>query len=199
MKLDDAIEVLRNGGVVGFPTDTVYGIGCDVFNAKAAEKIFSLKQREKSKPLAAHVGSWEQIEMVAQTHVPFFDILREEFLPGPLAIVLPKLPAVPDVVTCGLATISIRYPDCPEAIELALGLGSPIAATSANLSGKPSAIHHNDVKAYFPTELDFIVEAGYTKYRKESTIIDLTKERPEILRIGVISKEQIEDVLKTKL
>lgn len=199
MVIKVAAEVLQQGGIVGFPTETVYGIGCDILNPSAVEKIFQLKKREKSKPLAAHVGSFDQIEMVADTNVEFFDKLYENFLPGPLAVILPKKELVDNVVTCGLNTISIRFPDCTEAIELALALGRPVAATSANLSGQPSAIHHSDVQKYFPNELDFIVEGGFTKYRKESTIIDLTTSPPKILRVGVIPKEEIEKIIRIKL
>ncbi|MCX7909222.1 MAG: L-threonylcarbamoyladenylate synthase [Ignavibacteria bacterium] len=196
MEIQLAVEVLRKGGIIAFPTETVYGVGCDIFNVKAVEKVFELKKREKTKPLAAHVGSLEQIQMVSNTDVKYFNILYEKFLPGPLAIILPKLPIVDSAVTCGLDTISIRFPDCKEAIELALGLGRPIAATSANISGYPSAIHHSDVEKYFPSELDFIVRGGLTKYQKESTIIDLTQNPPVILREGAIPKQVIEDILK---
>lgn len=191
MNLKFAIEILERGGIIAFPTETVYGVGCDIFNPQAAEKVFELKKREKTKPLAAHVGSLEQIQMVAETSVPYFDVLFEKFLPGPLAIILPKKAIVNKIVTCGLDTISIRFPDCTEAIELALGLGRPIAATSANLSGQPSALHHSDVEKYFPTELDYIVTAGTTKYQKESTIVDLTQNPPKILREGVIPGEEV--------
>ncbi|ROL57859.1 threonylcarbamoyl-AMP synthase [Bacteroidetes/Chlorobi group bacterium Naka2016] len=199
MELNYVVDILLQGGIVGFPTETVYGIGCDIFNLSAVEKIFDLKKRDKTKPLAAHVGSFEQIEMVANTNVKFFETLYKKFLPGPLAIILPKKPIVDSVVTCGLETISIRFPDCKEAVELALGLGRPIAATSANLSGQPSAVHHEDVLKYFPDCLDFVVQSGFTKYRKESTIINLTVSPPKILRQGAIPIEEIEKVLQVKL
>lgn len=195
MSLQNAIEILKKGGIIAFPTDTVYGIGCDIFNIEAVEKIFELKKRERTKPLAAHVGSLEQIQLVAETSVPYFDILFEKFLPGPLAIILPKKPIVDNKVTCGLDTISIRFPDCFEAIELALGLGRPIAATSANLSGQASAIHHSDVERFFPTEIDFIVAAGVTKYKKESTIVDLTQNPPKILRRGALPAEELSKIV----
>ncbi len=195
----EAIEVLKKGGIIAFPTDTVYGIGCDIFNLEAVKEIFKLKKRESTKPLAAHVGSFKQIEMVAKINNKFFEPLVENFLPGPLAIILPKKENVDDVITCGLQTISIRFPDCSEAIELAEGLGVPIAATSANISGYPSAVHHQDVYKYFHSELDYILESGYTKYLKESTIIDITSEFPEVVRVGVIPVDKIESVLKIKV
>jgi L-threonylcarbamoyladenylate synthase len=199
MGIEVAIEILKKGGVIGFPTETVYGIGCDINNLAAVNKIFELKGRERTKPLAAHVGSIEQIEMVAETNIRFFEKLSKEFLPGPLALILPKKPIVDNVVTCGFNTISIRFPDCKEAIALALGLGRPIAATSANLSSKPSAIHHNEVKNYFGDALDYIIEAGVTKYRKESTIIDLCADPPKVLRVGAIPVERIEKVIGIEL
>jgi len=199
MDIQKVVNILKSGGVIGFPTDTVYGIGCDIFNISAVKRIFELKRREATKPLAAHVGSFDQIEMVAYTNNKYFKALAEKFLPGPLAIILPKRKIVDDAVTCGLPSISIRFPDCLEAIELANSLGVPIAATSANISGMPSAIHHQDVYKYFPSELDFVVESGYTKYRIESTIIDLTADSPKILRVGAVPIEKIEAVLNLKL
>lgn len=194
-----ATEILKKGGIIAFPTDTVYGIGCDIFNFQAVRKIFKLKKRESTKPLAAHVGTFEQIEMIANIKNKYFEPLVENFLPGPLAIILPKMDIIDDLVTCGLPTISIRFPDCFEAVELAKGLGAPIAATSANISGFPSAIHHQDVYKYFHSELDYILESGYTKYLKESTIIDITGEVPKVVRVGVIPTEKIESVLKMKV
>lgn len=195
MNISFAIKLLKKGKIIAFPTDTVYGIGCDIFNYDAIMKIYEIKKRDAAKPLAAHVGSIEQIKMVAVTDVKYFEILCEKFLPGPLAMILPKLPSVNKIVTSGLDTISVRFPDCVEAIDLALGLGNPIAATSANLSGMPSAIHHDDVINNFQDNVDYILKAGTTKYKKESTIVDLTQEPPKILREGVISKIEIEQVL----
>ncbi|MCX7879137.1 MAG: L-threonylcarbamoyladenylate synthase [Ignavibacteria bacterium] len=192
-------KILSNDGVIAFPTETVYGIGCDIFSQKGVERIFALKKREAKKPLAAHVGSFEQIRQVGNTSVKYFDILANKFLPGPLAIIIPKLETVSNSVTCNFPSISIRFPDCEEFIQLALSFGRPIAATSANFSGEPSSIHHSQVKTYFEGKIDYIVEGGDTKYRKESTIIDLTKEKPTILRIGVIQPEELEEVLKMKL
>jgi len=197
--IQKVVEILKSGGVIAFPTDTVYGIGCNIFNISGIKRIFELKKREKTKPLAAHVGSFEQIELVAYTNNKYFEILAEKFLPGPVAIILPKRNIVDDVVTCGLPNISIRFPDCPEAIQIANELDAPIAATSANISGMPSAIHHQDVYKYFPSELDFVLEAGTTKFKIESTIIDLTADSPRILRVGAVPIEEIESALNLKL
>lgn len=197
--ISKAVEILKQGGIVAFPTDTVYGIGCNIFNTTAAEKIFSIKQREATKPLAAHVGSSEQILNIANVSHPLFSLLSEKFLPGPLAIILPKKDIIDDKITSGLKSISIRFPNCREAIELALQLGKPIAATSANLSGLPSAIHHSEVTKYFGKTVDFIVEGGFTKFRKESTIIDLTNEDPLIRRVGYLTPETIEQAIGMKI
>ncbi len=194
-----AVEILDKGGIVAFPTDTVYGIGCDIFNETAVQKIFRLKQREFTKPLAAHIGSFDQIHNIADISHHLFHILSSKFLPGPLAIILPKKEIINDGVTAGFKSISIRFPDCREAIELALGLGRPIAATSANPSGLPSAIHHNDVKSYFGEKVDYIIESGFTKFRQESTIIDLSTEEPLIRRVGYIEPETIEKAIGMKV
>ncbi len=198
-KISQAVEILKQGGIVAFPTDTVYGIGCDIFNTTAAKKIFSLKQRETTKPLAAHVGSFEQIEKIANISHTLFPFLFEKFLPGPLAIILPKKEIIADEITSGLKSISIRFPSCREAIELALQLGRPIAATSANISGLPSAIHHTEVKKYFEGKVDFIIEGGFTKFKKESTIIDLTSGEPLIRRVGYLAPETIEQKIGIKI
>lgn len=197
--ISKAVEILKQGGIVAFPTDTVYGIGCDIFDITAAKKIFSLKQREATKPLAAHVGSFEQIEKIANISHTLFPILSEKFFPGPLAIILPKKEIIADEITSGLKSISIRFPNCREAIELALELGKPIAATSANISGLASAIHHAEVKKYFGKKVDFIIEGGFTKFKKESTIIDLTCEEPLIRRVGYITPETIEQAIGIKI
>lgn len=196
MDVSFAIDLLKKGGIVAFPTETVYGIGCDIFNLNAIKRIYEIKKRDAAKPLAAHVGSIEQIKMVAFTDVQYFDVFSQKFLPGPLAIILPRLQTISSLVTSGLDTISIRFPDCAEAIDLALGLGNPIAATSANLSGMPSAVHHTDVINYFQDNVDFIIQSGTTKFKKESTIVDLTQTPPKILREGVISKFEIELILR---
>lgn len=197
--ISKAVEILKQGGIVAFPTDTVYGIGCDIFNATAAKKIFSIKQRESTKPLAAHVGSLEQIGQIADTSHTLFPLLSGKFLPGPLAIILPKKEIIPDEITSGLKSISVRFPNCREAIEMALQLGRPIAATSANISGLPSAIHHTEVKNYFGEKVDLTIEGGFTKFKKESTIIDLTGEEPLIRRVGYIEPETIEQEIGIKI
>ncbi len=190
-----AVDVLKKGGVIAFPTDTVYGIGCNIFDLNATNKVFELKRRDYSKPLTAHLWSIDQVETVAQTDSPFLPMLISNFIPGPITIILPKKEIIPDIVTSGKNTIGIRIPDCNIYLELAKNFGLPIATTSANISNQPSAKNAEQVFEYFGDSLDVILDGGETKYRLESTIVDISQNIPKILRIGVISKEQIEQAL----
>lgn len=194
-QIEIAVEKLKQGEIIIFPTDTVYGVGCDISNENAIRKVFLAKGRDFRKPLAAHVANFEQIEMVAYTEHPLFLKLYEAFLPGPLAIILPKKDFVSDLVTGGFPTISIRFPDCFESIELARMLGRPLSATSANPSGLPAPSDSCDIDTEFVEKVSFVIDSGKTKYQIESTIIDLTFEKPTIRRVGVISVNNIEKLL----
>lgn len=194
-----AVDFLKKGKIIIFPTDTVYGVGGDILNEVAIQRVFIAKGREFSKPLAAHVANLEQIEMVGEANSPYFFKLFDVFLPGPLAVILPKKNVVPNLVTSGLSTISIRFPDCYEAVELAKLLGRPLAATSANPTGLPAPIDEKGIESALANKVNFILKRGSTLYKKESTIIDLSFEKPIIRRVGAIPVEEIENVLGIKL
>ncbi|MGQ9819324.1 MAG: L-threonylcarbamoyladenylate synthase [Candidatus Kapaibacteriales bacterium] len=198
-EVEEAADLLKQGKIIIFPTDTVYGIGGDILNESAVQKIFLVKGRDFRKPLATHVANWEQIEMVAETDNPYFYKLFDVFLPGPLAVILPKKSLVPNLVTSGLSTVSIRFPNCFEAIELARLLGRPLAATSANPSGLSSPIDEEEINPNLAKEVSFVIKRGTTLYKKESTIVDLSYEKPIIRRIGAIPIEKIEKVLGLKI
>lgn len=198
-QIELAVSYLLQGRLIIFPTDTVYGIGCDMYNSEAVKNIFLAKGREFGKPLTAHVGTIEQIQMVAKTENTLFAKLYEAFLPGPLAIILPKKSQVSNLVSGDLDTISIRFPDCSVSIELAKLLGRPITATSANLSGCPAPIDVADISKELFKKVEFIISLGKTKYQKESTIIDLTLENPTIRRVGAVPVEKLEKVLGSKV
>lgn len=198
-EIEVAVDFLSKGKIVIFPTDTVYGLGGDILNEVAIQRVFFAKGRDFSKPLAAHVANLQQIEMVAETDNPLFFKLFDFFLPGPLAVILPKKNLVPNLVTSGLSSISIRFPDCFEAIELARLLGRPLAATSANHAGLPAPIDDEEIEPSLAKKVSFILRRGSTLYKKESTIIDLSYEKPKILRVGAIPLEEIEKVLGIRL
>jgi L-threonylcarbamoyladenylate synthase len=183
-------EIIRSGGVVAFPTETVYGLGANAFDEDAVKKIFELKGRPQDNPLIVHIAKKEDVFLVAREIPKNAEILIDKFWPGPLTIVLPKNPSVPDIVTANLDTVAVRMPNHKIALKLIELSGVPISAPSANISGKPSATKPEHVKKYFGDKV-FIIE-GEVKIGIESTVIDLTVSPPVILRPGGISKEMIE-------
>lgn len=193
MKVEKATKIIRNGGIAAFPTETVYGLGADAWNASAIAKIFEAKGRPSDNPLIVHVS------MVDEIHAFAFDIpekayqLIEAFWPGPLTLVLKKKPEVLDVVTAGLNTVALRMPDHDIALELIKQTG-PLVAPSANHSGKPSPTKAVHVIEDFGEELA-VLDGNATKIGLESTVIDLTDVFPAILRPGAISRKQIEKVI----
>ncbi len=192
----EAATLLRQGEVVAFPTETVYGLGAAIFNEKAVAKIFSLKKRPSDNPLIAHISSFDQLSSIAR-EIPFaFYLLAEAFFPGPLTIILKKHPQVPSIVSAGQDTIALRMPSHPLAIALISLVGQPLVAPSANLSGKPSATSVAHVLEDFGGSLEALLDGGETSLGIESTVLSLCdKERPLLLRPGSITKEQIEAVL----
>lgn len=189
-----AAEVIKRGGVVAFPTETVYGLGADAFNPIAVEKIFELKERPAFDPLIVHIYSIEQLNLVCKDLDERVIKLADKFWPGPLTIILPKSEKVPDIVTSGLKTVGVRIPNNPFALELIKLSNTPIAAPSANKFGRTSPTSANHVKKYF-NKVDFILDGGNTTVGIESTIISLNEKGFDILRYGIITKEDIEKII----
>ncbi len=190
-----AAELLRQGQIIAIPTETVYGLAADIFNAAAVHKIFAAKRRPANSPLSAHISNLKQVEMVAQNIDKRFWPLAEKFMPGPVGVIIEANPRVPSVVTAGTNTIGIRFPDEQNFIDIVNLFGSPVAATSANLSGKPSPTSAEHVARDLNGSIAAIVDAGISRYSTESTIISLLAEVPVILRQGVVSREALEEVL----
>ncbi|UJL45994.1 threonylcarbamoyl-AMP synthase [Virgibacillus sp. NKC19-16] len=190
-----AAELLKSGSTVAFPTETVYGLGADATNAAAVSKIFEAKGRPQDNPLIAHVATKNQLTRVVDTYPPFVDKLIGVFAPGPLTFVLPSNGTCVENVTAGLSTIGVRIPDHPVACQLLTESDIPIAAPSANISGKPSPTTGNHVWADLQGKIAGILDAGPTGVGVESTVIDCTNEIPIILRPGGITKEQLETVV----
>ncbi len=185
---------LKKGSVVALPSETVYGLGASIYQEEALKEIFSLKKRPQDNPLIVHAHDLKMIESIAYINDDFLK-LYEAFMPGPLTVLLEKK-QVSDTITCGLNTVAIRIPSHPLFLEVIRLLDEPIAAPSANLSGKPSSTQVEHVFKDFSPSLELILDGGRSVGGIESTIIKLYKDRAVILRPGLISKEAIEKVLE---
>lgn len=190
-----AADIIRSGGLVAIPTETVYGLGANGLDEQAVLKIFEAKGRPQDNPLILHISGPEQIEQFCH-HIPqaAYD-LAEAFWPGPLTMVLPAKDVVPRRTTAGLDTVGIRCPDSPVTREIIRLAGVPIAAPSANISGKPSTTTAEHVLHDHDGKIDAIVDGGPCRVGVESTIVDLTERRPRLLRPGGIGPEQLISVL----
>lgn len=187
-----AAEILRQGGTVAFPTETVYGLGADALNPEAIDKIFAAKGRPSDNPLIVHIASLEQLETIAQTVTPLAKALIERYWPGPLTVVLKKSPDIPASVTAGLDTVAVRMPQDPIAIELIRLTDRPIVAPSANRSGRPSATSWQAVVEDLDGLIDGVLCGPPTRIGLESTVVDTTGKWPIILRHGAITQEMIQ-------
>ena len=190
-----AAEIIRNGGLVAIPTETVYGLGADGLNVEAVANIFRAKGRPQDNPLILHVAEAKEIEKFCQDIPKAAYDLAEAFWPGPLTIVLPARDVVPRTTTGGLDTVAVRCPDNAVTREIIRLSGKPIAAPSANISGKPSTTTAEHVLHDHDGRIDAVVDGGPCRVGVESTIVDLTDGRPRLLRPGGISPEQLIAVL----
>jgi L-threonylcarbamoyladenylate synthase len=197
-QIEKAVKILKKGGLVAFPTDTVYGLGAAVNISEAVERVFEVKKRPKDTALPVLIAEKDQIAEVAKEVPELAWLLADRFLPGALTIVLNKSKAIPDVVTGGGKTVALRIPAHPVPLKLIRDLGNPIVGTSANLSGKPSRLTAEEVYAQLGDKVDMIIDGGQCPGGKESTVIDLTTKTPTVLREGAIAKEALEMVYKAK-
>lgn len=193
-ELIEAVQIIKVGGLVVFPTETVYGLGADALNPEAVALVYKVKNRPKGQPLSIAVANVSDIKQYVQEIPPIAFCLIERFFPGPLTLVLLKSAIIPNIVTAGTEKIGIRIPDHPIALGLIRAVARPIIATSANLTGKPSPQNVNDISTDLKNNVDLILDAGPTKLGKESTVLDLTG-KPTIVRIGAISQAEIEMVI----
>ena len=197
MKIDEieiAARFIREGKVVAFPTETVYGLGANALNPMAVARIFELKERPTFDPLIVHIADKQDIAKYAYADDERIFKIIDKFWPGPLTIVLKKQSIIPDIVTSGLTTVGLRMPKEEIALELIRQSGCPISAPSANKFGRISPTTAQHVRKYLP-EVDFILDGGKTKVGIESTIITLTENGFVILRNGFITREDLETVL----
>jgi len=194
---DDAAAIIRHGGIVAFPTETVYGLGANVFDRSAITKIFDAKQRPGDNPLIAHISDVDQIRLLASKVNENAEQFIAEFFPGPLTIVLKKTPDVPEIATAGLDTIGIRMPRFDLANRFLQACETPVVAPSANLSGRPSPTTWQSVVEDLDGRIDCILQGEATEIGLESTVVDCTSEVPMILRSGSISIEQLREVVSS--
>jgi L-threonylcarbamoyladenylate synthase len=195
-QIEQGVSILKEGGVVAFPTDTVYGLGACVSLPQAVARVYEVKGRAKNIPLPLLLADKSQIEEVAEAVPSLARLLAEKFLPGGLTMVLFKSKAVPDTVTSGGKTVAIRIPAHPVPLALARGVGTPIVGTSANLSGQPSALTAEEVYAQLDGRVDLIIDGGRRPGGRESTIVDLTGKTPRVLREGAISREELKSAYR---
>lgn len=190
----EAADFLRRGGIVAFPTETVYGLGANVFDATAVRKIFDAKGRPADNPLIAHVVNVEQINVLTTQIAESAGKFIDAFFPGPLTVVLKKVPQVPLIVTGGLDTIGVRMPRTELARQFLSACGTPVAAPSANISGRPSPTTWQAVVEDLDGRIDCILQSDATDIGLESTVVDCTSNVPMILRSGSVSIEQLQTI-----
>lgn len=190
-----AAEIIKKGGLVAFPTETVYGLGANVFDEKAVAKIFAAKMRPADNPLIAHIGNLNQIKLLASEINATAQKFIDSFFPSPLTLVLPKTDHIPLVATANLQTIGVRMPNHKLAQEFLQACETPVVAPSANLSGKPSPTTWEAVYEDLNGRIDCILQGEQTIVGLESTVVDCTSETPLVLRTGAITLEQLQAVV----
>ncbi|MBI4851170.1 MAG: threonylcarbamoyl-AMP synthase [Acidobacteria bacterium] len=202
LEIDKAAQTIKNGGVVAFPTDTFYGLGCDPFNASSVEKIYQLKNRPSYKAILLLISSLEGLdkcivlEKLTKKQQKYFQILTTNFWPGPLTIVLPASDLLPKNLVSTENTVGIRYPNYELAQRLTKAVGGAITATSANLSGQPNVETASEVFLQLGNRLDYILDGGKSPGGKPSSVIDLTIEPPNLVREGAISQISLMTLLE---
>lgn len=190
-EINEAGKIIKNGGLVAFPTETVYGLGASAFDADAAKKIYAAKGRPSDNPLIVHICDKAQISNIAEEIPDTAQLVIDNFMPGAVTIILKKKPIVPDDVTAGLDTVAIRFPAHETAQKLIKAAGVPIAAPSANLSGKPSPTKAKHVINDMTGRIDAVIDGGDCNVGVESTIVDFTGEKAVILRPGGVTYDDL--------
>jgi len=198
-KIYEAARIITKGGLVAFPTETVYGIGADAFNEEAVARVYEAKGRPSDNPMIVHIARASEIGLLAREINPEVVKLADAFWPGPLTMVLRKREEVPARVTGGLDTVGVRLPDSRIARELIRLAGTPIAAPSANLSGRPSPTTAEHVIEDLDGKVDMILKGPECRIGIESTVVDMTAKPPRVLRPGFVTRDDIESALETPI
>ena len=194
--LNRAVAVLNNGGVVAFPTETFYGLAVDPFNPLALNHLFTLKQREISKPILTLVDDRESLSVLVHEIPTLYEPVMDVFWPGPLTLIFPARVNLPTLLTAGTSTIGIRQSSHPFARQLLRAFGMPITATSANISGRTAAVDAFEVKSQFGDKIDMVFDGGRTLGVAGSTIIGLEEDKLILKREGAIAFKEIQQVFK---
>ena len=194
--MERAGDAIRRGELVAFPTETVYGLGADAFNRQAVARIYEVKGRRTSNPLPVQIASIADVPKLAREVTGLARRLMEAFFPGPLTLVLHASPDLPEMVTAGTGKVGIRMPDHPVALALIREAGTPIVVPSANTSGHPPPTTAEEVLAYLSGKIELVLDAGPTRLKVVSTVVDVTETLPRILRQGSITEEALSSYLK---
>lgn len=194
-KINKPAEIIKKGGIVIFPTETVYGIGTNGLDSKAIEKLYKLKKRPYNKPISLLVSDINMVNLVAKDITDLEYRLMERFFPGPLTIILKKKDIVPDILTAGKGTIGIRMPSGEIARRIIESVGNPIAASSANISGKPSKTNIKTLVEDFKEQVDYFIDGGENEIGIASTVVEVVDGIPNILREGSITRDKIEKII----
>ena len=198
-EIEEAAKIIAGGGLVAFPTETVYGLGADALNSQAVGKVYSAKGRPSDNPMIVHISSYDDMKKLTPQITRDMEKLMKVFWPGAMTMIVERNSVIPDVTTGGLDTVGIRMPDHPVALKLIAEARCPIAAPSANLSGKPSPTAAQHVIDDLAGRVDAIICSDDCKFGIESTVIDMTGQTPMILRPGIITKEDLETALGKKV
>ena len=193
--VEEAGRIIKGGGLVAFPTETVYGLGGDALNKESSQKIYAAKGRPSDNPLIVHICKWEDLEQIVKKIPDSAKALADAFWPGPLTMIFEKKDLVPDETTGGLSTVAVRYPNHKTALAFIEAAGGYVAAPSANVSGRPSPTEGKYVYEDMNGRIEMILDGGLVGIGLESTIVDLTEEIPVILRPGYITEEMLLKVL----
>ena len=197
-KLLKPAQIIKNGGLVIFPTETVYGIGTNALDSKAVKKLYEVKKRPYEKPISLLVNSIEMIENIAKDITELEYELIKNFFPGPLTIILKKKENISNIVTANKETVGVRMPQNDIALKLIEYAGVPIATPSANISGMPSGTNIKDIMRDFEEKVEYFIDNGPSKIGQSSTIVQIIDETPYILRKGAISELEIKKVIDKK-
>jgi L-threonylcarbamoyladenylate synthase len=196
--IENGVKILQEGGVIAFPTDTVYGLGADASNSKAVERIYEIKNRPKHQQFPVLIADVKQLTALAEPIPEIAWFLARRFWPGGLTLVLSRTDSVPAYLASGL-TIAIRIPNHPVCLALIQHLGNPIIGTSANTTGQPAALTTEEVRQQLGRKIDLVINGGKCPGGKESTIVDVTHEPPIVLRQGIIASYEINNAYKEYL
>ena len=197
-EIEKGIEILQKGGVIAFPTDTVYGLGADAFNTRAVERVYEIKNRPRYQALPLLVADVDQLATLAEPIPEIAWLLARRFWPGALTLVLSKKDSLPARLASG-STIAVRVPNHPVCLALIKGLGNPVTGTSANVSGQSAALTAEEVEQQLGGRIDLVIHGGKCPGGKESTIVDVTHEPPIMLRQGIIAWHDIDKAYREYL